>query len=71
MLVAPVSIEVMVEHNVITTLTTSLQRPYISTIHIINHAQTVLSKEILNQMVLFLAEKGHVSLDLDLISIYK
>lgn len=57
MLVAYVSIEVMVEHTVMRTLTTSLQRPYICTSHIINQASTVLSKEILNQNGTFSGQK--------------
>lgn len=71
MLVAFVSIEVIAEHTVLTTITTSLQRPYISTSHIKNHAQTVLSKETLKQNGFSRRKGAHVSLDLKLISIYK
>lgn len=63
--------KVIAEHTVLTTITTSLQRPYISTSHIINHAQTVLSKETLKQNGFSRRKRAHVSLDLKLISIYK
>ena len=60
MLVAYVSFEVIVEHTMMTTITTSLQRPYISTSHIINHAQTI-RKEILNQDGTFSGQKIKLS----------